>query len=142
MKALFSPHVRTFVAKFPVAYRRFIAVFFLSGFIAGIMAPTATAYAQNRPDPGNPHIKKEDPAVRNKAMKQDYPGGMQSFAADEKAAADAKPIVNGASDEISKKNTPAGEVLRGANNNPKITPHELVGSALQHRQYRLMQTAH
>jgi len=107
--------------------QRMVALFLLPGILAGALIPTASAYAAvvYRPNPDNPHIKAKDKDP-NKPMKQNYPGGMQPTIADEKAAADAKPIVEDQTDEFTKKGAPVGEALRGVENNPKVTPHEIV----------------
>ncbi len=104
--------------------QRVVALFFLLGFLAGVLSPTATAYALYRPDPSNANIKK-DTADSKKPMKQNYPSGMQAFSADEKAAADAKPVTDGPVDELTNKIAPTGEILRGVGANPKVIPREL-----------------
>jgi RHS repeat-associated protein len=112
--------------------QRLMALFLLLGFIISTLIPVASAYAATtyRPNPENSHIadaknkskkNKKDP---NTPMKQNYPGGTRPTVADEKAAADAKPLTSSSTDEFTKKTPLTGEALQDAKR-PKITPHEL-----------------
>ncbi len=102
-----------------------MALFLLSGFFVGVLAPTVSVYALPRPTADNPHVK-DDAAARNKPMKQNYAGGMGSLVADEKAAVDARPasgqLVSGVTGSVAQ----VGEALRGVDQKAKITPHELL----------------
>lgn len=104
--------------------QRFMALFFLVGFLAGVLTPTASAYAQFRPDPSNPNIKKDEAA--KKPMKQNYTSGMQPLVASQKAAADAMANSNGPVEELKKKTNPIGEILGAALDKPKVAQRELI----------------
>lgn len=106
--------------------QRILALFFLTLFLSGVFAPTASVYAAalHRPDASNPHIK-DKPADSNKPMKQNYPGGLQPVAATIKGAADAKPVV-GPIDEITSKPAPLGEALKGVGEKTKPAARELI----------------
>jgi RHS repeat-associated protein len=103
-----------------VQKQRFTALFLAIGVLAGTIIPAASAYAQYRPNPDNPHIK-DAPADANKPMKQNYPKGQNASTSQLKAASDAKPLQP-------KEGKPLmGEALQGITETPKAKPGEVVG---------------